>query len=213
MSQTHDIWDSFWAVHASKNDLFHRMLWLIRFLFSSAYAKRIVQTTQKLTSAKLLEVGCGSARTLHYLNNIYEQSTCYALDLSPQAIQLVRQINPQFKTCIANAFHLPLESNKMDVTFSIGLIEHFTREMAGQIVTEKMRVTRPGGTVAVMVPWISSIYNLIIRKAFGKHWPFGDENPFHRTELVIFMDKLGLENIQVHVVYGTTLLGIGRKKE
>lgn len=189
------------------------MLWLIRFLFSSAYAKRIVQTTQKLTSAKLLEVGCGSARTLHYLNNIYTQSTCFALDLSPQAIQLVRQINPQFKTSIANAFQLPLESDLMDVTFSIGLIEHFTREMAGQIVTEKMRVTRPGGTVAVMVPWISSVYNLIIRKAFGKHWPFGDENPFHRTELVIFMEKLGLENIQVHVVYGTTLLGIGRKKE
>lgn len=211
MSPSADLWDSFWAIHASKNDFFHRVLWLLRFLFSSAYAKHIARATGKLSSAKLLEIGCGSARTLHYLDQIYETCECFALDLSPQAIQLVRSINPKFQTALGNAFSLPLETDQFDVSFSIGLIEHFTREQAGQIVSEKIRVTRTGGMVAVMVPWESSVYNLVVRKAFGRHWPFGDENPFHRRELAIFMERLGLSEIQIHVIYGSTILGIGRK--
>lgn len=207
------LWDSFWAVHASSNDLFHRLLWRIRFLFSSAYARWMADTTGKLKSAKLLEVGCGSARTLHYLDQIYTDSTCYALDLSPQAIDVVRQISPNFYSGVASATELPLVKDYFDVSFSIGLIEHFTREMAAQMVSEKIRVTRTGGMVGIVVPWESSVYNLIVRKAFGKHWPFGNEDPFHRRELADFMEKLGLSDVKIHVIYGSTLLGIGRKEK
>ena len=211
MTNTSDLWDSFWAVHASKNNFLHRILWRIRFLFSNAYSRRITQVTGKLSSAKLLEIGCGSARTLNYLDQIYESSECFAIDLSPQAIHLVRSISPKFQTAIANAFFLPLQSSQFDISFSIGLIEHFTREQAGQIVAEKIRVTKPGGLVVIMVPWQSSVYNLIVRKAFGRYWPFGDENPFHRQELALFMKQHGVANIEIYVIFGTTLLGIGRK--
>ena len=212
MEPRSNLWDSFWAIHASKNDIFHRLLWLIRFLFSSTYANHIANATGKLSSAKLLEIGCGSARTLHYLDTLYNSSECYALDLSPQALTLVRSINPQFRMSLADAFYIPINSEMIDVSFSIGLIEHFTREQASQIVAEKIRVTKPGGMVAVMVPWISSVYNLIVRKAFGKHWPFGNENPFHRKELEQFLVNLDLTDVKIFVIFGTTLLGIGRKK-
>jgi len=207
-----DLWDSFWAIHASSSDLFHHLLWRVRFLFSSAYAHWIARTTGKLEAAKLLEVGCGSARTLHYLDQIYTNSKCYGVDLSPQAIDIVRHISPKFHAGVGSALALPLEKDIFDVTFSIGLIEHFTREQAAQIVTEKIRVTRPGGCVSIVVPWQSSVYNNIVRKAFGKHWPFGDENPFRRKELTQFMQQLNLQDIKIHVIYGSTLLGIGHKK-
>jgi ubiquinone/menaquinone biosynthesis C-methylase UbiE len=209
---TSGLWDSFWAVHASSQDPFHRLLWLIRFLFSSAYAMQIARFTGKLTSAKLLEVGCGSARTLHYLDAQYNNgSQCYALDLSPQAIEVVRKVSPAFHSGVASAFDLPINDGLLDVSFSIGLIEHFSRERAAQIVSEKIRVTRPGGVVGIVVPWQNSVYNLVVRKAFGKHWPFGDENPFRRKELALFMQNLGLEQVKIHVIYGSTLIGIGRK--
>ncbi len=213
MSSNTELWDSFWAIHASKNDFFHRFLWMVRFIFSSTYAKIIARTSGHINSAKLLEVGCGSARTLHYLNQQYSNSTCFAMDLSPQAIQLVRAINPQFQTLIGDAFKISMASGTVDISFSIGLIEHFTREQAADMVREKIRVTRTGGIVAVMVPWISSIYNLVVRKAFGKRWPFGHENPFHRQELATFMNNCGLADVKIFVVFGTTLLGIGRKIE
>jgi SAM-dependent methyltransferase len=205
------LWDSFWAAHATRDNLFHILLWRIRFLFTSKYAQHIAAYTSKLTAAKLIEVGCGSARTLHYLEKHYDSSLCFALDLSPQAIMVATRLSPEFKAAIASAFSLPVKENEVDVSFSIGLIEHFTREQAAEMTREKIRVTRPGGTVGIVVPWQSSIYNLIVRRAFGKYWPFGDEDPFHRRELIEFMEALGLKDVKLHVIYGSSILGIGRK--
>jgi SAM-dependent methyltransferase len=207
------LWDTFWAAHASSESLFHRLLWRIRFLFSSAYSRKIAGVTGKLQSPALLEIGCGSARTLHYLDGRYDDSLCVAMDLSPDAIYLVNQLSPSFKTSVASAFNLPLPDFSFDVSFSIGLIEHFTRAQAGWMMMEKARVTRPGGWVCVMVPWASSVYNLIVRRAFGRHWPFGDEDPFHRAELAGLMADTGLGDVRIFVIYGTTLLGIGRRPE
>lgn len=211
MTKANGLWDSFWAVHASQNALFHRFLWRVRFLFSTAYSRHIAQTTGPLHAPRLLEIGCGSARTLHYLDRAYPASQCYAVDLSPQAIRLVRSLSPHFRAALADAVCLPLAAGQIDVSFSIGLIEHFTREQAARIVAEKIRVTKTGGVVAVMVPWESSVYNAVVRKAAGQHWPFGAEHPFHRRELALFLQQLGLAKIQIHIVFGTTLLGIGRK--
>jgi len=207
------LWDSFWANHASSDNLYHRLLWLVRFLFSSAYAHRIARVSGTLKSARLLEIGCGSARTLHYLDGRYIDSSCFALDLSLKAIQLVHQISPNFHSTIGNAFYLPLIDSYFDVLFSIGLIEHFSRQQAFEIMQEKIRVTRTGGLVGVVVPWKSSIYNLIVRKAFGRHWPFGEENPFRRKELANFLESLGLQDIQIIVIFGTTLIGIGTQNK
>lgn len=205
------LWDSFWAEHASRHNPLHRLLWLARFLFSSAYAQRLAQFSGEIASASLLEVGCGSARTLHYLERRLQARQCYAFDLSPQAVLLTRSISPRFHSAVADALCLPLPAASIDVSFSIGLIEHFSREAARQMMTEKARVTRPGGVVAVMVPWKNSVYNLIVRRAFGKHWPFGDEYPFRRGELSEMLKNIGLEDIKIFVIYGSTLLGAGRK--
>lgn len=208
----HSIWDSFWGDHASSENMFHWMIWRIRFLFSHAYAAKIFKYMGKKTNPHLLEVGCGSARTLHYLDVMHGGGSCLGLDLSIIALRLLRSINPTYYVGVGSAFELPVVENLYDASFSIGLIEHFTREQAAQMVNEKIRVTRPSGVVGIMVPWQSSVYNLIVRKAFGRHWPFGHENPFRRTELVTFMETLGLQDVKVSVIYGSTLLGVGRKK-
>jgi hypothetical protein len=62
-----------------------------------------------------------------------------------------------------------------------------------------------------MVPWASSVYNLIVRRAFGRFWPFGVEDPFHQVELADLMKEIGLWDVRIFVIYGTTLLGIGRR--
>jgi SAM-dependent methyltransferase len=204
------LWDSFWAEHASSDKLFHRLLWRIRFLFSRAYAQRLNDTPHYNSVTRLLEVGCGSARTLHYLHAMQSHSVCYALDLSLAALDIVRQISPHFVCLVGDAQRIPLADNFFHVTFSIGLIEHFSRQVAAQMVREQVRVTEGGGLVAVMVPWQSSLYNLI-RKVFGARWPFGHEQPFRRHELTRFMEAQGLCDVRMNIIYGSTLLAIGRK--
>src|SRR3972149_5465779 len=95
------LWDSFWAEHASSDRLFHRLLWRIRFLFSRAYAHSLLSADPQHSPDRLLEVGCGSARTLHYLSLRLPRSYCYALDLSAQALRIVRPISPGFLVAVA----------------------------------------------------------------------------------------------------------------
>lgn len=209
MTTSSNRWDSFWAIHATNNDYFHRFLWSVRFIFSKYYANLITNETGQLSKPNLIEIGCGSARTLHYLEAYYQNSKCFALDTSPFALELVKELDPEFIPCQGDGVRLPIRANHFDISFSIGLIEHFSRETAAEIVMEKMRITKPGGLVIVMVPWINSFYNHLIRRLAGSHWPFGDEQPFHRQELIIFLNTLGLINIKLFVVYGTTLLAMG----
>ena len=205
------LWDSFWAEHASSEQPFHRLLWRIRFLFSRAYADVLFRYAQPAKRAgRLLEVGCGSARTLHYLSQRLPDDACFAFDLSPQALSLVKQLSPEFRRTISDASRLPLENDACRVAFSIGLIEHFDRAVAAEMVREMGRVTTPDGLVAVMVPWRSSFYN-IIRQMAGSNWPFGHEYPFRRQELVNFMSAQGLHDVRLDVIYFSTLLATGRK--
>jgi len=205
------LWDSFWAEHASSESLFHRLLCRIRFLFSRAYAEVLFRQARRSPPAGgLLEVGCGSARTLHYLGQRLPDAPCYAFDLSPQALSLVHQLSPKFRSAISDAGSLPLRDDACSVAFSIGLIEHFDRAVAAQMVCEMARVTEPDGLVAVMVPWRSSFYNLV-RQMAGSYWPFGHEYPFRRQELVSFMGRQGLHDVRLKVIYFSTLLATGRK--
>jgi SAM-dependent methyltransferase len=207
------LWDSFWAEHASSDQLFHRLLWRIRFLFSHAYARVLFKVAQPARgTGRLLEVGCGSARTLHYLRLRLPEFLCFAFDLSPQALQLVQRLSPDFRLTVADACRIPLENGACTVSFSIGLIEHFDRRVAAEMVREMARVTEPAGLVAVMVPWRSSLYNLM-RQMAGSHWPFGHEYPFRRAELEHFMCAQGLQDVRLHVIYFSTLLATGRKSE
>ncbi|MBI3734680.1 MAG: class I SAM-dependent methyltransferase [Chloroflexi bacterium] len=204
-----DLWDSFWADHASSDKVFHRLLWRIRFLFSRAYARRLWAALPEARSDRLLEVGCGSARTLHYLHERWPASHCFALDKSPEAIKVVGQISPGFLCMVSEAESLPLAVGQFRLTFSIGLIEHFDRATAGRMVGEMVRVTETGGLVAVMVPWRNSLYNLV-RLLFGKRWPFGPEQPFTRPEIARFMSDQGLAAVQVHTIYFSTVLAVGK---
>jgi SAM-dependent methyltransferase len=204
------LWDSFWADHASSDQLFHQLLWRIRFLFSRAYALALYKTAQTIAvEGKLLEVGCGSATTLHFLSHYLPNRPCLAFDLSPQALSIVRQRSPSFRRAVSDARWLPLEDGAVALSFSIGLIEHFDRRAAAEMLQEMIRVTEPGGWVAVMVPWRSSFYNSV-RRVAASHWPFGHENPFRRGELRELLRGQGLQDVSLQVIYFTTLLAIGR---
>ncbi|MCA1554017.1 MAG: class I SAM-dependent methyltransferase [Chloroflexi bacterium] len=169
-NQPTDLWDSFWAEHASSDKLIHRLLWRIRCLFSRADARRLLATPHHNSVERLLEVGCGSARTLHYMRAQQPTSQCFALDKPPEAINVVRQISPNFLCLVSDANQLPLTTAFFHITFSIGLIEHFARAEAAAMMREMIRVTEDGGLVAVMVPWRNSFYNLV-RQVFGARWP------------------------------------------
>ena len=52
---------------------------------------------------------------------------------------------------VADARHLPFETDSIDVTFSYSVLQHLDKAVVREIVREMSRVSRPGGKVRVQL--------------------------------------------------------------
>ncbi|MGD2253955.1 MAG: FkbM family methyltransferase [Anaerolineales bacterium] len=211
------LWDSFWHKHGSGGGLFDAVLWRVRHLFARRHANLLLRHCRHFAvpgnpSFRLLEIGCGSATTTSYLSRAEPGAKVFAIDLSERAIRVARDRNPGLKCVVANAMALPFAPQRFSLAFSSGVLEHFDRSIARTMLQEHCRVTRFGGTVAVMVPNKRSLYNLL-RTLCGKRWPFGHENPFRKRELRNLMEQEDIRNLALRGVLGTTFIAMGIKRQ
>jgi len=180
--------------------------------YASLILTSITKTDGSLGAVlRAIEIGCGSATTLKFIGKRLGKVRCFALDLSTQALQVAKANSSTLRCTGGNAIALPFRDKTFDLSLNVGLIEHFDRAIARDIVDEHCRVTKAGGRVAIVVPWRDSPYNLI-RIVAGSRWPFGDEDPFSVIEIHDFLRQLPLSDVTVKIVYLTTLLAVGTKK-
>lgn len=210
-------WDAFWARHGAGEGFFDKLLWPTRMIFSGHHASLLLKYSDRSRaprnpSLRVLEIGCGSATTSKFISREAADAMTFAMDLSEAAIKLARARNPDLRCVVADALALPFASDKFNLSFSSGVIEHFDRSIARRMHDEHCRVTRKGGTVGLIVPWKHSPYNLL-RILCGARWPFGPENPFSIGELRRFAKNHCIEGVQVTVSYGITLTAAGRKRD
>lgn len=102
-------------------------------------------------SKKIVEIGCGGARTSLYLAKHGFKVTC--TDNSPEALRLARSnfsaagASGEFVT--DDLFKTQLPSNHFDAIISFGLLEHF--EDVEQILKVASNIIRPGGIHAHLI--------------------------------------------------------------
>lgn len=111
-----------------------------------------------ICNGRMLEYGCGAAGvSLYFAQRGYETHVC---DLSEKALR-VALLNQERNFAIgelasasrANVFELPYADNSFDAVMSYGLLEHFSADALRGLLTETIRVLRPGGLfVADIVP-------------------------------------------------------------
>ena len=102
---------------------------------------------------KCLEVGCGRGSLSAYFSD--HGWDCTLLDLSATAISRAKQAfienNLDAKFDVGNCIDLPYKDNTFDLTFSIGLLEHF--DNYDEVIKEQVRVLAPGGMfIGYVVP-------------------------------------------------------------
>jgi len=207
------LWDSFWARHGQGNGLANAILWRVRNILSRRHAMILAgalgqSSTSSNPSARFIEIGCGSAATSLFLQNGMPDSLAYGIDRSREAVRLARSINPSLRCVVADAMDLPFAEGAFALAFSSGVIEHFSRTVAGSMLGEHCRVANGHGATAVIVPWKYSAFNAL-RILAGRFWPFGKEQPFSVNELGSFGAEHGIRDLKVHLVMGSTLLAIG----
>lgn len=144
---------------------------------------------------KLLDVGCGSGKLVHFFNKKgYIAKGC---DPTNSAIKAALRINKKESIIKASAATLPFENNSFDIITAISVIEHLTQREAEQFFAQAQRVLRSNGFIFIVTPNFASPWRFIQ----GKKW-FGYSDPTHITfytpkNLTALLQKYGFRNIQL----------------
>jgi ubiquinone/menaquinone biosynthesis C-methylase UbiE len=93
----------------------------------------------------VLEVGCGKGRFLKVVRQVYSDSRCTGVDISPR---LLEEAPSDIQRLDGSLESIPCPAGNFDVVFSVEAIEHSANP--GAAVAEMIRVTRPGGWVVVI---------------------------------------------------------------
>lgn len=105
---------------------------------------------------------------------------------------------------LADARQLPFLDAQFDFTFSVGVFEHF--DGTEQAIAEQIRVTRPGGTAVITLPYRWSPYTILLAlwhmgrgtwaqrpASYGKRYSVAD---IRRT-----LRKLGIKDALIRPYY------------
>jgi len=110
---------------------------------------------------KVLEVGVGAGTD--FVQWVRAGAHAHGVDLTQEAIDNTRNrlalegLEAQYLS-VADAESLPFEDNTFDLSYSWGVIHHSPDTFA--CLEEMIRVTKPGGTIKVMIYNINSMFAL-----------------------------------------------------
>ncbi|MCC6873464.1 MAG: class I SAM-dependent methyltransferase [Sandaracinaceae bacterium] len=101
---------------------------------------------------RLLDVACGTGRTLAQIHEAHPELKLYGLDLSPYYLQQARQTLadvPDVSLVAENAEHMPFAGELFDVVTSTYLFHELPRNARRNVVRDAARVLSRGGLFVI----------------------------------------------------------------
>jgi ubiquinone/menaquinone biosynthesis C-methylase UbiE len=113
---------------------------------------RFVRAAGGARPIRLLDVACGTGRTLHQIARAHPDLRFYGVDLSPAYVQLARKRLTdlaEVALAVENAEALPFADATFDIATSVYLFHELPRNARRNVAREMFRVVRPGGLLVV----------------------------------------------------------------
>lgn len=184
---------------------------MVRFTRSD-WIQKMLRAAQLTSSAgiRILEAGCGTA--MYALCLAILGFTVDAFDYNPGALEFARrlevtarQIMPDLKIQLAlgNLLDIQAEANSYDLVFNQAVLDYFCDDAERQrALAEMTRVTKPGGSVAVIVQHTGHPF----RRAWERQgWHGYDNQPPTALQTPARLERelraAGLENVRVDGLY------------
>jgi ubiquinone/menaquinone biosynthesis C-methylase UbiE len=114
--------------------------------------RNVVRESGGADKVRLLDVGCGTGRTLHQLAIAHPTMRLHGADLSPAYIKLARkrlEHVAELTLAVENGEALPWADETFDVVTSTYMFHELPRNARRNVVREMLRVVRPGGLVVI----------------------------------------------------------------
>ena len=180
------VWDRYWGDKATARDVYPAV---------SDLLAEITQALPDVRGRRLLEVGAGTGREGHQLARL-GASVC-ALDFSPEALRLSRQISGNVRLVRGDALATPFPDGSFDLVYHQGLLEHFREPL--RLLRENHRVVKPGGLVLVDVPQKYHVYTLVKQALIAlDKWFAGWETQFSAREIRALVEQAGFRCERVY---------------
>jgi ubiquinone/menaquinone biosynthesis C-methylase UbiE len=113
---------------------------------------RFVRTAEGAHRVRLLDVACGTGRTLHQIWRTHPAMRLWGVDLSPAYVRTARKRLAdvdELAIAVENAEKLPFADATFDVATSVYLFHELPRNARRNVIAELHRVVRPGGIVVI----------------------------------------------------------------
>lgn len=113
---------------------------------------------------RILDVGCGSGRTLQLVEDRGYDLEMHAMDINPHAINQLTTASNDF---VGDALAIPFRDETFDAVLSIGVLHHTPAPLEG--LEECIRVLKPGGSLVVALYNYDNPYRYVYR--YGSKLP------------------------------------------
>jgi ubiquinone/menaquinone biosynthesis C-methylase UbiE len=95
---------------------------------------------------KILDIACGTGKVIEILNKNLDLKNIYGCDISKLLISnAIERGIPKENLKICDATNLPYEENEFDYNYSIGSLEHFTKDGILKFLQSSIKVTKNEG--------------------------------------------------------------------
>ena len=101
---------------------------------------------------RLLDIGCGTGRTLHQIAITHPAMQLHGVDLSPAYIRMARKRladAPELTLAVENGEALPWSDATFDIVTSTYMFHELPRNARRNVVREMLRVVKPGGLLVL----------------------------------------------------------------
>lgn len=148
-------------------------------------------------STKICEFGGGDSCFYQSFRAVYQNAKYVVFDSSENGVMAFNQKYAQgFQTSKQIAYQLNvLESylcEEFDIVFSVGLIEHFDKNLTRAMIKKHFEACKSGGYVLITYPTPTSLYCFIRGVLeYLKMWEFHDERPLLFDEVHSTCKKFG----------------------
>ncbi|HTP13258.1 MAG TPA: methyltransferase domain-containing protein [Bacteroidota bacterium] len=184
-------WETFWEAKQETEEVYSN-------------AGRVLRHLSRLTSLegkKVLEIGAGTGRDSFPL--VEHGAIVYQLDYAENSLRILKRLADESKYQVSivggDTFSLPFRDGTFDIIFHQGLLEHFRKPVAENLLRENIRVLKQGGLLLVDVPQRWHSYTVVkhLLISAGK-WFAGWERSFSVGELRNLLRSLGLTPVYAY---------------